>query len=166
MRKTGMIFMASLLLLMGVAAAFAAEPLRVFIGDFAVVGGQAKDESKAAVQSLLASRINGPGILAVASAAEAEAIITGTYLVIGKITVLMPWQKLLADRPLPVPLCRGKVARRRCSGQQELWRKSCPLICLNCWTQEKSSAFHWFLPGHPSRLHRPVAAAVTLCGQV
>lgn len=84
MRKTGMIFMASLLLLMGVAAAFAAEPLRVFIGDFAVVGGQAKDESKAAVQSLLASRINGPGILAVASAAEAEATITGTYLVIGK----------------------------------------------------------------------------------
>lgn len=84
MRKTGMILMASMLMLMGVAAAFAAEPLRVFVGDFTVVGGQGKDEGKAAVQSLLASRINGPRILAVASAAEAEATINGTYLVIGK----------------------------------------------------------------------------------
>jgi len=79
-----MLFMASMLILMSVAGAFAAEPLRVFVGDFTVVGGQVKDEGKVAVQSLLASRINGPRILAVASAAEAEATISGTYLVIGK----------------------------------------------------------------------------------
>lgn len=84
MKQFVQILLMVMLALTGAVTAFGAEPLRVFIGDFAVVGGQGKDETKAAVQALLASRINGPRILAVASAAEAEATINGTYLVIGK----------------------------------------------------------------------------------
>lgn len=80
--------MLGLVMFLAVAASaaqvFGAEPLRVFVGDFAVVGGQAKEETKAAVQALLASRIGGAQILAVASAAEAEVLVSGTYLIIGK----------------------------------------------------------------------------------
>jgi hypothetical protein len=50
-----------------------------------VVGAQNRDELKATLQTLLASRLNRDGITAVASSAEADAVLTGTYVVIGKI---------------------------------------------------------------------------------
>lgn len=65
--------------------AFAASPLRVYVADMNVVGVQNKDELKATLQTLLASRLNGENIIAVASSAEADATLTGTYVVIGKI---------------------------------------------------------------------------------
>lgn len=82
MKRIGLI--ALLLIVIVVLPAFGAEPLRVFVGDITVVGGQAKEETKAALQALLASRISGARILAVGSAAEAEVTVNGTYLALGK----------------------------------------------------------------------------------
>lgn len=71
------------LLLLIAVSAFGAAPLRVYIGEFNVVGA-AKDDTKAVLQTLLASRVVGDKILSVGSAAEAELLVSGTYISIGK----------------------------------------------------------------------------------
>lgn len=67
-----------------VLPAGAAGPLRVFVGEMNAVGVAAKDDTRVAVQSLLASRLSGDKLLSVATAAEAEVVVTGTYISIGK----------------------------------------------------------------------------------
>ena len=64
--------------------AVAAEPLRVYVGEFNAVGVAAKDDTKTALQALLASRLNSDKLLTVSSASEAEVVVGGTYLAIGK----------------------------------------------------------------------------------
>jgi len=64
--------------------ALAAGPLRVYVGEFNAVGVAAKDDTKAALQALLASRLNSDKLLTVSSASEAEVVVGGTYLAIGK----------------------------------------------------------------------------------
>lgn len=73
-----------ILLVVMAVPAFAAGPLRVFVGEFNAVGVAAKDDTKAVLQSLLASRLNSDKLLTVSSAAEAEVLVAGTYLTIGK----------------------------------------------------------------------------------
>ncbi|BCS55668.1 VCBS repeat-containing protein [Geobacter sp. SVR] len=62
-----------------------AAPLRVFVAEINAVGVQNRDEMKATLQTLLASRLNGEHIAAVGSASEADAVVTGTYVTIGKV---------------------------------------------------------------------------------
>ncbi len=64
--------------------AFAAQ-LKVFVADMNAVGATNRDEMKTTLQALLASRLNSDQILSVASAAEADVLVTGTYVVIGKV---------------------------------------------------------------------------------
>ncbi len=64
--------------------AFAAQ-LKVFVADMNAVGAANKDEMKTTLQALLASRLNSDQIMSVASAAEADVLVTGTYVVIGKV---------------------------------------------------------------------------------
>lgn len=64
--------------------ALAAGPLRVYVGEFNAVGVAAKDDTKSALQALLASRLNSDRLLTVSSPAEAEVVVGGTYLSIGK----------------------------------------------------------------------------------
>ncbi|MDK9719500.1 MAG: VCBS repeat-containing protein [Trichlorobacter sp.] len=73
-----------LTLLMTAVSAFGAGPLRVYVGEFNAVGVQGKDDIKSALQSLLASRLSNDKLLAVATAAEAELLVSGTYISIGK----------------------------------------------------------------------------------
>lgn len=73
-----------LLMLLLTVPAFGAGPLRVYVGEFNAVGVQGKDEMKAALQSLLASRLSNDKLLSVATAAEAELLVSGTYISIGK----------------------------------------------------------------------------------
>lgn len=73
-----------LILLLLALPAFAAGPLRVYVGEFNAVGVAAKDDTKAALQALLASRLGSDKLLAVSSASEAEVLVNGTYLTIGK----------------------------------------------------------------------------------
>ena len=65
-------------------SAFAA-PVRVFVTDINAIGVEKRDETKMMLQMLLSSRLSGENILAVSSAAEADAIISGTYIIIGKV---------------------------------------------------------------------------------
>lgn len=73
-----------LMLLMTAVSAFGAGPLRVYVGEFNAVGVQGKDDVKTALQSLLASRLSSDKLLSVATAAEAELLVSGTYISIGK----------------------------------------------------------------------------------
>jgi hypothetical protein len=73
-----------ILMLLVAAPAYTAAPLRVYVAEFNAVGAQAKDDTKLVLQSLLASRISNEKLLAVATAAEAEVVVTGTYISIGK----------------------------------------------------------------------------------
>lgn len=84
MRKIVLVY-TLLVTLFSAVTAFAAAPLRVFVADMNVVGVQNRDELKATLQTLLASRLSSDTITAVASSSEADAVLTGTYVVIGKI---------------------------------------------------------------------------------
>jgi len=77
-----LIFMIMLILV--TAHTVTAAPLRVFVGEFNAVGAQAGSDAKAALQTLMASRLTNDKVLAVSSAAEAEVLVNGTYLAIGK----------------------------------------------------------------------------------
>ncbi len=62
-----------------------AAQTRLFVADMSVTGVQNKDEMKTTLQTLLASRLNGDTVLAVGSAAEADVVVTGSYVSIGKV---------------------------------------------------------------------------------
>lgn len=63
---------------------FAAQ-LRVFVADMTASGAQNRDEMKLMLQTLLASRLNGDKIISVESSADADAVVSGTYISIGKV---------------------------------------------------------------------------------
>ena len=74
-----------LMLVMQMATAALAAPLKVYVAEVNTVGVQNRDEMKITLQSLLASRLTNDSVIAVASAAEADLLVSGTYLVIGKV---------------------------------------------------------------------------------
>jgi hypothetical protein len=76
--------LASLLVPLTVVPSFAVQ-LRVYVADMNTTGAQNRDEMKVTLQTLLASRLNGDRIAVVGSAAEADAVVSGTYISIGKI---------------------------------------------------------------------------------
>jgi azurin len=82
--KKLIILMAALLVPLAALPAFAAQ-VRVYVAEVNAIGVQNRDEMKFTLQTLLASRLNNDSILTVNSAAEADAIVNGTYIVIGKV---------------------------------------------------------------------------------
>lgn len=74
----------ALLIPMSSIPALAAQ-VRVFVADMNAIGVQNRDEMKQTLQALLASRLNSERIVAVGSAAEADVVVTGTYVTIGKV---------------------------------------------------------------------------------
>ena len=62
-----------------------AAPLRVYVAEMSAVGVQNKDEIKVMLQTLLASRLNSESIVVAGSAAEADAVVTGSYVAAGKV---------------------------------------------------------------------------------
>lgn len=63
----------------------AAARIRVFVADMNASGVQNQGDMKVTLQTLLASRLNGEKIIAVGSAAEADALVSGSYVSIGKV---------------------------------------------------------------------------------
>ena len=104
--------LAALLLPLVAIPAFAA-PLRVFVAEMNAAGGQSKDEMKPLLQTLLASRLNGDSIVAVGSMSEADVVVTGTYVTIGKIFSLDALAKTTAGKTLTRAFVQGE-------GQDEL----------------------------------------------
>ncbi len=82
MKKT--ILMCMLLIATTVAPVFGA-PLKVYVGGVTATGVANRDELQATLQTLLASRLNRDAVVTVGSAAEADAVVTGSYVVAGKI---------------------------------------------------------------------------------
>ncbi|MFZ2948091.1 MAG: hypothetical protein WA003_01280 [Desulfuromonadaceae bacterium] len=77
------VLLAALLVPLTVVPSFAGQ-IRVFVAEMAAAGAQSRDEMKVTLQTLLASRLNSDGITAVGSAAEADLVVNGTYVAIGK----------------------------------------------------------------------------------
>ena len=82
--KKLVIMCATMLALIVAIPAFAGQ-LKVFVADMNAVGAVNKDEMKATLQALLASRLNSEQVLSVASASEADVLVTGTYVSIGAV---------------------------------------------------------------------------------
>jgi hypothetical protein len=78
------VMLAVLLVPLTVVPSFAGQ-VRVFVAEMAATGVQNRDEMKVTLQTLLASRLSGDRIVTVGSAAEADAVVSGTYISIGKI---------------------------------------------------------------------------------
>lgn len=79
-----LIIMLALLMLPLTAVTALAAPLRVFVADINATGVQNRDGIQMTLRTLLASRLNSDGVVVVGSAAEADAVVSGTYVTIGK----------------------------------------------------------------------------------
>jgi hypothetical protein len=96
-----------LILLLCDVSAHAAQ-IRVFVADMNAVGVQNRDEMKATLQVLLSSRLNSEKIMAVGSAAEADAVVTGTYVTIGKVFSVDALAKTAAGKTLTRAFVQGE----------------------------------------------------------
>ncbi|MBC7963509.1 MAG: VCBS repeat-containing protein [Steroidobacteraceae bacterium] len=88
-------------------SAFAAQ-LKVFVADINAVGAANKDELKTTLQTLLASRLNNDQIMSVASASEADVIVTGTYVAIGKVFSVDALAKTVAGKSVTRAFVQGE----------------------------------------------------------
>lgn len=105
MKKLIILFSALLALLIAIPAL--AAPIRVFVADMSAVGAPNRDEMKITLQSLLSSRLTSENITAVGSAAEADVVVTGTYVVIGKIFSVDALAKSAAGKTLTRAFVQG-----------------------------------------------------------
>lgn len=85
MKKICTLFVAMLFVSLFTLSASAAEQIRVFISDMNAVGVENKEDLKLTLQTLLASRISSDKIASVGSANEADILVSGTYIVMGKV---------------------------------------------------------------------------------
>jgi hypothetical protein len=82
MRK--LIILLTTLLVPFMAAPSIAAQIRVYISDLNVTGVQNRDEMKTTLQTMLASRLSSDRVTVVGKIAEADTVITGTYVTAGK----------------------------------------------------------------------------------
>ncbi len=106
--KKLIILLTALLVPLCAVPAFAAQ-IKVFVADITVAGIQNSSEMKATVQMLLASRLNGDKIVSVGSAAEADAVISGAYITIGKMFSIDTIAKNPAGKTLARTFVQGET---------------------------------------------------------
>lgn len=106
MRKLAVIFTVLLAPLLAIPAF--ASPLKVFVADMNAVGAANRDEMKTTLQTLLASRLNSDQIMSVASAAEADVIVSGTYVAIGKVFSVDALAKTSAGKSVARSFVQGE----------------------------------------------------------
>jgi hypothetical protein len=102
------IFLMAALLISLTAAPSFADQIRLFVSGIETVGVQNKDEMKAIVQTLLASRLNGAGISAVENLAEADVVVNGTYISTGKLFSVDAVAKTTAGKTLTRAFVQGE----------------------------------------------------------
>ncbi|MBI2354539.1 MAG: VCBS repeat-containing protein [Deltaproteobacteria bacterium] len=105
--KRLIILLAALLIPLAAVPASAAQ-LRVFVAEMNAVGVQNRDEMKVTLQTLLASRLNNERIVAVGSAAEADVLVSGTYIAIGKMFSVDALARTSAGRTLTRTFVQGE----------------------------------------------------------
>ncbi len=80
----GRLILAFMMLLLALPV-YAADPIRVYVSEFAVAGVQQnKDEMKTALQAILSAKLNNDRLTSVDNIRDAEVVAKGTYVVIGK----------------------------------------------------------------------------------
>jgi len=82
--KKLIVLLAALLIPLVALPALAGQ-VRVFVAEINAIGVKNRDEMKVTLQTLLASRLTNDSVVAVGSAAEADILVTGTYVTIGKV---------------------------------------------------------------------------------
>lgn len=97
-----------LLLTALVMPAVAAGPLRVYVEPFSAVGTQAAGDTKAVLQSLMTARLGGDKLLVVSTPAEAEVVVGGTYVSIGKQYNLDAYAKTAAGQTIARDFVQGE----------------------------------------------------------
>ncbi|MDD2309771.1 MAG: VCBS repeat-containing protein [Desulfuromonadaceae bacterium] len=105
--KKMIILLAALLVPLTVVPSFAAQ-IRLFVAGISATGVQNRDEMQATLQTLLASRLNGDSIAAVGSASEADVVVTGTYVIFGKIFSLDAIAKTAAGKTVTRAFVQGE----------------------------------------------------------
>lgn len=105
--KIKSIALVALICLLCAMPAFAIQ-VRVFVADMNAIGLQNKDDMKATLQMLLSSRLNSDRIIAVSSAAEADVVVTGTYVVIGKVFSVDALAKTVTGKTLARAFVQGE----------------------------------------------------------
>ncbi|MBK5274083.1 MAG: VCBS repeat-containing protein [Desulfuromonadales bacterium] len=105
--KKLLILLAALLIPLSVVPASAVQ-IRVFVTDMNALGVQNRDEMKATLQMLLASRLTGDKTIAVSSAGEADVLVSGTYVTIGKIFSVDALAKTAAGKTLTRAFVQGE----------------------------------------------------------
>lgn len=80
-------FVACLVLLLSYVCVTVGEaaPIKAYVSEFTVTGGQNKDELKGILQTLLTSRLASDSVSTIDSNAGAEVVVSGSYLQIGKV---------------------------------------------------------------------------------
>jgi hypothetical protein len=106
MKKIQLIPLVLMLFLCAVSAQ--AAQIRLFVADMNAIGVPNRDEMKATLQMLLSSRLNGEMILAVGSSAEADVVVTGTYVTIGKVFSVDAIAKTAAGKTLARAFVQGE----------------------------------------------------------
>ncbi|MDA8429201.1 MAG: VCBS repeat-containing protein [Geobacteraceae bacterium] len=85
-----------------------AAQIKVFVTDINAIGVQNKDEMKSTLRMLLSSRLNGDTIMVVGTAAEADVLVSGTYVTIGKVFSVDALVKTAAGKALTRAFVQGE----------------------------------------------------------
>jgi len=97
--KSLIVLLTALLVPLIAQQAFAAQ-VRVFVADMSAINVPNKDEMKTTLQTLLAARLNHGGIMTVGSAVEADVVVTGNYVVLGKVFGMDAIARVSGDKTL------------------------------------------------------------------
>ncbi len=103
-------FLVATLLVSLSASPLYAGQIRIFVSGVDTVGAQNKDEMKVIVQTLLTSRLNSAGTVAVETLAEADVLVSGTYISTGKMFSFDAVAKTVAGKTLTRAFVQGEKA--------------------------------------------------------
>jgi len=106
MKKIHILFIAVFVVLCAVPS-FAAQ-IHAFVTGITAAGAQNRPEMEATLQTLLASRLNGSAVAVAGSAAEADILISGTYISIGKIFSIDAIAKTAAGKVVARSFVQGE----------------------------------------------------------
>ncbi|MBW4054238.1 MAG: VCBS repeat-containing protein [Proteobacteria bacterium] len=105
--KKIIILLTMLLIPFSAVSSFASQ-MRVYVAGMSATGVQNRDEMQSTLQTLLASRLNSDKIIAVGSAGEADIVVNGTYVSIGKIFSLDASGKTTAGKIVTRAFVQGE----------------------------------------------------------
>ena len=102
------VMLAVLLVPLTIVPSFAGQ-MRVFVTEMNATGVQNRDEMKVTLQTLLASRLNSDKVVTVGSAAEADVVVSGTYITIGKVFSIDAIAKTPAGKTVTRAFVQGET---------------------------------------------------------